>query len=836
MITRRRLLWGGLITLVGGGLAALLPALRPSNPAPGGISSGGSPPMTPATAPLPAMLHDVPEAAWRRVIGQPAENPARNKVNLPYNGDDGPWQGAPLGGMGAGSIGRTYRGDFARWHLAPGENRYGPVWADAFSVRVARPGATPTARVLMPGRPRRALSSWGWNYPATGGTYAALYPFAWYGYDPAAAGIRLQSRQFSPVIPGNYRESSYPVAIFEWTVTNDGDTPADVSLMFTWENPLGWNDTAHGVVGNRNRLHRDTVGGKPVLGVLMSRDHADGTAGPDPVQHAWDGQFAIAAEGDEGVTLSALSRFDTSGEGADVWQPWAKNGRLPDTDDPALALPSRPIGGAVAASVTLAPGESRRIRFVLAWDLPLMEFGSAGKIEQWYRRYTEWFGTGGHNAAAIVRAAFEHGDAWAKALEQWQAPYLADTRTPLWYKTALFNELYFLVDGGTIWENGRPGDPTPSKHRFSYLECFDYPFYSTLDVRFYGSFAQMMLWPEIEKAEMREFADTIAQTDDESYFTEDENHRRKAVRKIAGAAPHDVGSPVEAPWTRINAYHYQDVNDWKDLNSKYVLLIYRDYIAGGDRAFLDECWPSVQQALAYLKTLDRDGDGIPENTGFPDQTYDTWVMQGVSAYCGSLWMAALEAGAAMADVEGVDLAAAQYRLWLAQAQPRFEDALWNGRYYNYDTGNHGYHDSIMADALAGQWYADATNLPAIVPADHARAMLETIYRFNVQGFADGQMGAVNGMRPDGTPDRSNMQSLEVWTGTTYGLAAFFLHRGMDDAAWATAYGIYRVTYETKGLWFRTPEAWDAEGNFRAQLYMRPQAIWAMQWALDRRDK
>src|SRR4051812_15465173 len=142
MITRRRLLGGGLFILLGGGLAKLLPALRPSNPAPSdsppgdAAISGGSPPMTPATAPLPTMLHDVPEAAWRRIIGQPAEHPAHNKVNLPYNGDDGPWQGAPLGGLGAGSIGRTYRGDFARWHLAPGENRYGQVWADAFSVRV----------------------------------------------------------------------------------------------------------------------------------------------------------------------------------------------------------------------------------------------------------------------------------------------------------------------------------------------------------------------------------------------------------------------------------------------------------------------------------------------------------------------------------------------------------------------------------------------------------------------------------------------------------------------------------------------------------------------------
>lgn len=33
------------------------------------------------------------------------------------------------------------------------------------------------------------------------------------------------------------------------------------------------------------------------------------------------------------------------------------------------------------------------------------------------------------------------------------------------------------------------------------------------------------------------------------------------------------------------------------------------------------------------------------------------------------------------------------------------------------------------------------------------------------------MGAVNGMRPEGVPDRSSVQSDEVWVGVVYGLAA-----------------------------------------------------------------
>ncbi|HET8964693.1 MAG TPA: GH116 family glycosyl hydrolase, partial [Candidatus Acidoferrum sp.] len=72
------------------------------------------------------------------------------------------------------------------------------------------------------------------------------------------------------------------------------------------------------------------------------------------------------------------------------------------------------------------------------------------------------------------------------------------------------------------------------------------------------------------------------------------------------------------------------------------------------------------------------------------------------------------------------------------------------------------------------------------------------------------------------------QVQEVWTGTTLALAGFMLGEGMKDEAFHTAWGVYHVSYETKGYWFRTPEAWDSTGNYRASMYMRPAAIWAME--------
>ena len=116
--------------------------------------------------------------------------------------DDGPWAGIPIGGLGTGSIGRTHRGDFARWHLEVGRHRFSPVAADAFSIFVGRPGEPGTATVLSTLRPE-ALPDWGWTLPEGGGTYHALFPRAWQAFEPSALGVRLVGEQLSPVIAGD---------------------------------------------------------------------------------------------------------------------------------------------------------------------------------------------------------------------------------------------------------------------------------------------------------------------------------------------------------------------------------------------------------------------------------------------------------------------------------------------------------------------------------------------------------------------------------------------------------------------------------------------------------
>eukprot|EP00051_Salpingoeca_urceolata_P018132 m.253218 g.253218 ORF g.253218 m.253218 type:complete len:110 (+) comp19130_c0_seq17:1719-2048(+) len=83
-----------------------------------------------------------------------------------------------------------------------------------------------------------------------------------------------------------------------------------------------------------------------------------------------------------------------------------------------------------------------------------------------------------------------------------------------------------------------------------------------------------------------------------------------APRKTAGCLPHDIGSPDEAPWQMLNSYHLHDTADWKDLNTKFVLQVYRDFIATSDQHLLERLWPVCCAAMERPLAQDQDGDGL----------------------------------------------------------------------------------------------------------------------------------------------------------------------------------------------------------------------------------
>lgn len=235
--------------------------------------------------------------------------------------------------------------------------------------------------------------------------------------------------------------------------------------------------------------------------------------------------------------------------------------------------------------------------------------------------------------------------------------------------------------------------------QFLYLEGVEYHMWNTYDVHFYASFALIMLFPKLQLSIQRDFAAAVMMHDPSKMKLL--QNGQWVPRKVLGAVPHDIG--MDDPWFEVNAYCLHDTDRWKDLNPKFVLQVYRDVVATGDKKFAQAVWPSVYVAMAYMDQFDRDGDGMIENEGFPDQTYDIWSVSGVSAYSGGLWVAALQAASALAREVG-DNGSGDYFWYKFLKAKSVYQKLWNGSYFNYDNSGSSTSSSIQADQLAGHWY------------------------------------------------------------------------------------------------------------------------------------
>ncbi|MER3493800.1 MAG: bile acid beta-glucosidase [Mastigocladus sp. ERB_26_2] len=806
----------------------------------------------------------IPSCTWSRPIGLGWDKPYT--VRYASNIDDGPWHGMPLGGFGAGCIGRSSRGDFNLWHIDGGEHVFKNIPACQFSVFERTEEGTQAYALCTQPPEDGSLAAWQWyptikneklkikNEESVTGTYHALYPRSWFVYERVYE-TQLTCEQFSPIWAGNYQHSSYPVAVFVWKAHNPTNAPITLSIMLTWENMVGWftnalkspevrmRDDGSPVYEYQPRLgeskdnFNQLVENTEHIGLILGRDWL-----VEPIKEG-EGQWCIATSKHPKLEIFYHSRWHPTGTGEDVWQSFAQDGSLSNYLDHSSAVEGEQIAAALAVRFTLQPGETLEIPFVLTWDFPITEFAAG---INYYRRYTDFFGNDGKNAWAIALIALQQYQDWQAQIQAWHRPILDRADLPDWFKMALFNELYDLCAGGTLWSAATERDPIG---QFAVLECLDYRWYESLDVRLYGSFGLLMLFPELEKAVMRAFARAIPESDTNTrvigYYYTVGAESPFAIRKVAGATPHDLGAPNEHVWEKTNYTSYQDCNLWKDLGCDFVLQVYRDFLFTGadDITFLADCWNAIVETLNYLKTFDIDNDGIPENSGAPDQTFDDWRLQGVSAYCGGLWLAALEAAIAICDVlitnrrdtenaekflgDLGDLAVQKsiYATWLQQSRPIYEAKLWNGQYYRLDSESGS--DVVMADQLCGQFYACLLGLPDIVKRDRALSALKTIYNACFLKFHHGQFGAANGLRPDGSPENPQAtHPLEVWTGINFGLAAFMVQMGMKDEAMKLTEAVVRQVYEN-GLQFRTPEAITAVGTFRASTYLRAMAIWAI---------
>ncbi|MFP4637867.1 MAG: GH116 family glycosyl hydrolase [Spirochaetaceae bacterium] len=814
----------------------------------------------------------------------------------PGSHDDGAHHGPFLGGLGAGGFSRDMYGRFTRWHLQPGvhfrqvipQARLLLRWnvgdeagsaGVAGGIRYARQGA----RFLGTG----ACPGWGNYVPEVSGfaeqarSYAVLYPECFEYYDDPDVPVRVLLHYWSPLVFGDESAASLPVVYFSVALESRASRPVEVGVALFWPNLLGLRAARVTSVDRGDRLwpgqwHSGNTARAGSLGdeggradVRRGADARAGTAVETGAAAGADAEttavvqsrrpeqaVGLDMEGEVGLSMSApfggtLSRelcmkSDLNATGVPpekqrYTQAWAETvflteGRLPETEKRWRAHWHEPLSSAVAASTSLGPGVGTSFEAVLAWDMPVVSFGSE---RRWNKRYTREHGDGGRGAEALLSVAATRRDEWYERMTEARASVL-DNITAYGGPDAnragaVLNELFLAGANGTAWVDGERSRPEGlaaprlgGGEHFAFLEGFDtgYYYYNTLDLWVYAFPALTLTWPGLAEGI---FADYLR-----SLETPDE--RRRVVYRPAeerrmlapGKAPHDLGCPMGDPWHELNGYTMRDdPNGWKDHNPALIVAFYL-HTRLLRRAVRPAEWELLKTAASWLLDSVDPGDGLPRHREFGDSTWDALAFRGVSAYSGGLTLAAYRVIEEVAAAHGEHELSERCRRLRAAGTRAFDELLWSGSFYRTDSEGR-YREAVMADALLGPYYASLAGLTEVLARERIDAHLRAAFDYNVMRYGGGEHGALlvaderaGRFVPDGGEE---LQVNEVIVGSAWALCAMLQWYGHADRSDALARSLRRIIYGRSGLQFRTPAAWDAEGRFRAPLNMRPLSVW-----------
>ncbi|MFC1475716.1 GH116 family glycosyl hydrolase [Candidatus Zixiibacteriota bacterium] len=739
----------------------------------------------------------VPRGAWQRIAGD---------VPWPTVSSD-PNRGVVLGGFGAGAFMYNLSGSFGPWADEVGEYSSNRLSGAAFHI-YERIGEEVTIRCLS----TDTMMLPAWECMEVGdGTYYALQPKGWCDYNCFSTDVR--STFFSPIIAHNYRETSFPVAVWQFALANPTADTSHISIMLTWPHPP-FNGGRRLRTGYMNTLN--VAPGK--FGIVLKAD--DPANAPETQNSEW----CIATRQDDDV-LVTYTTWNAEGDGSDVWNNFTFGGILPNSVNPFASA------AALAVKVAVPPGQTKVVPIVVAWDFPVVEFDSdygGGRSTQWWKRYCEYFDTLSDNSFAVASEALDSCDSWSDRIDEWTSPYVTDPRYPDWLICAAFNELYYNQMGGSFWESGlRSGHPEeflglhPGDHKNFIMESQAYTLSGNISVGHYSSIVYASFWPEMEHDLLWCHADIVL------YWDECDPVAPYQTAPEIGA-PRDFSSfdscTLGDPFFAVDPHKYQTrslpcepgvIHLQTETSSKYIQRCWRYYALYEDIIFLSYVWPSIKRTYEFMKTYDCEAeprDSLPDAQGY-DNTYDGWAMYGTDIYSGGFWIGALEAMDTMAAILG-DPIRGEVQSWLAAARRNLDEQLWDNQelYYHLDTDS-DYPEAVFADALAGQRFNEAWGLPDILPRWKMDAHLQKVYDICV--VPNQLYGARLGRLPDGsivpTGDRD---TFEYWVGTTYYLAAMMYHAGLKDEALNTAYGAFYPVFEDNLLayWFNTPEAWQDNGD------------------------
>ncbi len=560
-------------------------------------------------------------------------------------GDELKYVGMPVGGIGAGQL--YLGGDGKLWH-----------W-DIFNQFIFT-GAEHYAKPMIPDAPLMqkfslklgdkiiSLDRAGFSDVS----FRGEYPIGVVNYADPNVPVAVKLEAFSPFIPLNTDDSSLPATIFQITLKNTSSEPLATTLTGELEN---------GVC----RHHRG-------LGGVLQNRFAQGS-GVTTLLCSAHATLENSGKKTDSPPLEKLSDFGTMGLGL--------LGGADETSGDKDVPFSEKLIGALGKKLTLAPGESQTVTFVLAWNFPNLS------IKDSFADCGRFYATKFSSAQAVVEYAANNFSRLEGQTKLWRDTWY-DSTLPYWFLDRTFlnasilatSTAYRLANGRFYCWEGVGDCKGTCGHVYMYAQAI------------------ARLFPDLER-DLRERTDFgLAQMPDGAI------HFRGEFCTIAAV----------------------------DSQSGYVLRALREHQMSADENFLRRVWPKVKLAMQWLIKKDANNDGLIESN--QHNTLDTdWF--GKVAWLSGLYLAALTAAAEMADEMGDAEFAAQCREISKAGQKNIVRDLFEDGYFinrinpkRLDAINSG--TGCEIDQVFGQCWAFQVGLPRVFPQKETLSALKSLWKYN----------------------------------------------------------------------------------------------------------
>ena len=500
-------------------------------------------------------------------------------------------------------------------------------------------------------------------------SFTAQYPVATIDYAADDCPLAVSLQAFSPFIPLDTDRSSYPAAVMSYTVEN---TSSDEQRFWL----SGWiENCALRNAGNDSTTVRRNRGFEADGGAGVACEVIAAAAGdlPGELQQRGDfGSIAIAALG-EGVFAAPGV---TAGMHPHRWKGGATAGQ---------ALQGDLIGG-VVRELVLAPGETTRIDFVVAWHFPNVSLPNV-EPENSQRWYASRFG----DAAEVAADVAENFDELRSLTFAWHDTWY-DSSLPHWLlertlvtADALATNTFYRLKDGRVWAWEGVGCCAGScTHVWHYAQAVG------------------RLFPDLER--------TLREREDYGVGYSDDG----AIDFRGGLATRDA----------------------TDGQAGVILRTYREHQMSSDDDFLRRVWPRCKQALEFLIAQDaRDGepDGVP--VGEQHNTLDAeWF--GKIPVLTSLYLAALRAGEAMANTLGDTAFEKRCREILRRGEKSVLELYREDLGFFVQKEDPAHRDAIgigtgcYIDQVMGQWWAYQLGLGRLYDSKSIQTSLRSLWTYN----------------------------------------------------------------------------------------------------------